>query len=95
MADTDTAAQLPKSRRVTKVGRVVSDKMDKTVVVAVENQRRHPLYGKTVTNTKKFHAHDEQNECTYGDIVEIEESRPFSKTKRWVVLRILERIETV
>jgi small subunit ribosomal protein S17 len=80
-------------RRMTKVGVVVSDKMDKTVVVAVENRRRHPLYRKTVARTKKFHAHDEKNECIIGDIVRIEESRPRSKMKRWVVRDIVERAE--
>ncbi len=82
-----------RTRRVTKVGVVVSDKSDKTVVVAVENRRRHPLYRKTVARTKKFHAHDEQNECIVGDIVRIEESRPRSKLKRWVVQDIIERAE--
>ena len=80
-------------KRVTKVGVVVSDKMDKTVVVAVENRRRHPLYRKTVTRTRKFHAHDELNECATGDVVRIEESRPRSKLKRWVVRDIIERAE--
>jgi small subunit ribosomal protein S17 len=93
----DTAAVeaefIPAKRRLTKVGLVVSDKSDKTVVVAVENRRRHPLYRKTVARTKKFHAHDENNECIAGDIVRIEESRPRSKLKRWVVREIVERAE--
>jgi small subunit ribosomal protein S17 len=82
--------QRPK-RRLTKVGRVVSDKMDKTVVVAVDYFRRHPLYKKTVRRTSKFKAHDEHNMCRIGDLVLIEETRPLSKTKRWIVRRILER----
>jgi small subunit ribosomal protein S17 len=77
--------------RTQKVGRVVSDKADKTVVVAVDYVRRHPLYHKRITRTSKFHAHDEQNECKMGDIVRIEETRPISKTKRWIVREILER----
>jgi small subunit ribosomal protein S17 len=77
--------------RVQKVGRVVSDKMDKTVVVAVDYVRRHPLYHKRITRTSKFQAHDENNECKQGDIVRIEETRPLSKNKRWIVREILER----
>jgi small subunit ribosomal protein S17 len=77
--------------RVQKVGRVVSDKMDKTVVVAVDYVRRHPLYHKRITRTSKFQAHDENNECKMGDIVRIEETRPLSKHKRWIVREILER----
>jgi small subunit ribosomal protein S17 len=87
------SVEVPVKRRLTKVGLVVSDKMDKTVVVAVENRRRHPLYRKTVARTRKFHAHDERNECVAGDIVRIEESRPRSKLKRWVVRDIIERAE--
>jgi len=78
-------------RRLTKVGRVVSDKMDKSVVVAVDYWRRHPLYKKTVRRTSKFYAHDEYNLCRIGDLVLIEETRPISKLKRWVVRQILER----
>lgn len=89
----ETTPEVAAVRRLTKVGVVVSDKMDKTVVVAVENRRRHPLYHKTVARTKKFHAHDEQNECIVGDIVRIEESRPRSRLKRWVVREIVERAE--
>jgi small subunit ribosomal protein S17 len=77
--------------RVQKVGRVVSDKMDKTIVVAVDYVRRHPLYHKRITRTSKFQAHDENNECKMGDIVRIEETRPISKYKRWVVREVLER----
>jgi small subunit ribosomal protein S17 len=77
--------------RSQKVGRVVSDKMDKTVVVAVDYVRRHRLYHKRITRTSKFMAHDEQNLCKMGDIVRIEETRPMSKNKNWVVREILER----
>ena len=74
--------------RTQKVGRVVSDKMDKTVVVAVDYVRRHRLYHKRITRTSKFKAHDEQNECKTGDIVRIEETRPMSKNKHWIVREI-------
>ncbi len=67
-------------------GVVVSDKMEKTIVVKVERRVRHPLYGKIITQSKKYHAHDEENRCQVGDIVNIQESRPLSKTKRWAVL---------
>lgn len=77
--------------RTMKVGRVVSDKMDKTVVVAVNYVRRHPLYHKRITRTSKFYAHDENNECKAGDLVRIEETRPMSRQKRWVVREIVER----
>ncbi len=77
--------------RTQKIGRVVSDKMEKTVVVAVDSVRRHPLYHKRITRTSKFLAHDEQNACKPGDIVRIEETRPLSKRKRWIVREIVER----
>src|SRR5215207_3248004 len=79
------------SQRTQKIGKVVSDKMDKTVVVAVDYVRRHPLYHKRITRTSKFMAHDEQNECKPGDLVRIEETRPLSKHKRWIVREIIER----
>jgi small subunit ribosomal protein S17 len=72
-----------------RVGTVVSNKMDKTVVVAVENRSPHPKYGKIVVKTKKFKAHDEENQCQEGDRVRIQETRPLSKTKRWTVKEIL------
>ncbi len=75
------------------VGRVVSDKMDKTVVVLVERRMPHPLYKKVVTKRKKYKAHDEHNACRVGDVVRIRESRPLSKEKRWVVIEIIERAE--
>jgi small subunit ribosomal protein S17 len=76
-------------RRRTKMGRVVSNKMMKTVVVAVESMREHRLYGRNVRRTTKFKAHDEENRCQVGDVVIIAESRPISKEKRWVVREIV------
>ena len=73
------------------VGQVSSDKMDKTVVVTVERRRRHPIYHKVVRTTRRFKAHDENNSCRVGDTVRIEESRPLSEEKHWVVVEILER----
>ena len=77
--------------RKTRVGMVVSSKMDKTVVVAVEDNVKHPVYGKIVKHTLKIHAHDENNECGVGDRVEVMETRPLSKTKRWRVTEIIEK----
>jgi small subunit ribosomal protein S17 len=77
--------------RKVRVGTVVSDKMDKTVVVAVERRTAHPVYGKRITKTTKFHAHDETNDAHEGDTVRIMETRPLSKTKRWRVVEIIER----
>ena len=76
--------------RRTKVGVVVSDKMDKTITVAVESDKRHPLYGKVYKTTKKFKAHDENNECNIGDIVEIMETRPLSATKRYRLVKVVQ-----
>ncbi|GIV18577.1 MAG: hypothetical protein KatS3mg023_0328 [Armatimonadota bacterium] len=84
---------ITRGRRKVRVGTVVSDRMDKTVVVAVERMMRHPLYGKTVKRTKKFHAHDENNECRVGDVVEIMETRPLSRTKRWRVARVIQKAQ--
>ena len=72
-----------------RVGTVVSDKMDKTVVVAVENRFPHPIYQKTVSRTKRYKAHDEENTCKVGDRVRITETRPLSRTKRWAVAEVL------
>jgi small subunit ribosomal protein S17 len=77
--------------RKTRVGRVVSDKMEKTIVVLVEDFVRHPLYGKAVKRTKKFKAHDEMNECRIGDRVRIMETKPLSKDKRWRLVKIVEK----
>lgn len=78
------------SRKV-RVGRVLSDSMDKTVVVAVESTARHPLYGKIIKQTTKLYAHDEQNQCGVGDLVEVMETRPISRTKRWRLVSVLEK----
>ena len=80
-----------RSLRKTRVGQVISDKMDKTVVVSVERLIRHPLYGRIIKLTNKFKAHDESNECRVGDTVKIMETRPLSKDKRWRVVSILEK----
>ena len=77
--------------RKTMIGQVVSDKMDKTIVVAIEDSVRHPLYKKTMKRTYKLKAHDEQNECGIGDTVEVMETRPLSKDKRWRLVRIIEK----
>ncbi len=83
--------QETRGRRKVRSGVVISDKMDKTIVVAVETLMRHPLYGKIIRRTTKFKAHDELNECGLGDRVEIMECRPLSREKRWRVTRILEK----
>ena len=80
-----------KERRKVLVGRVLSNRMDKTVVVQVERQKRHRLYGKVITMRQKYKAHDAENACQIGDLVQMIESRPLSKEKRWVVAEILER----
>lgn len=77
----------------TRVGTVVSDRMNKTVVVKVERMMSHPVYGKTVKRTKKFKAHDEKNQCRIGDLVRLTETRPLSKEKRWRVVEIIKRAE--
>ncbi len=82
---------MERSLRKTRVGVVVSDKMDKTVVVAVETRVKHPLYKKFIKSTKKFKAHDENNVCNIGDKVEIMETRPLSKDKNWRLLNIIEK----
>ncbi len=75
----------------TQQGRVVSDKMDKSIVVAIERFVKHPIYGKFMKRTTKLHAHDENNECSLGDTVEIRECRPLSKTKSWTLVRVVEK----
>ena len=82
---------MERGRRKVRIGRVVSDKIDKTITVAVEEFVRHPLYGKAVKRTKKFNAHDEQNTCKIGDRVKIMETRPISKDKRWRLVDVMER----
>jgi small subunit ribosomal protein S17 len=85
------AAAQKASRRQQKVGRVVSNKSDKTIVVAVESLKKHRIYKRTYRQTKRFHAHDETNTCQIGDLVRIEESRPMSKLKRWSLVEVLRR----
>ena len=79
--------------RKTRVGIVSSNKMDKTITVKVERKIKHPLYGKFLKKTTSFHAHDEKNECSIGDIVKIMESRPLSKTKRWRLVEVVEKVK--
>ncbi len=81
------------AKRKTRFGKVVSDKMDKTVVIAVETPKRHPLYKKTIRRAVKYKAHDEKNQCRTGDMVKIVETRPLSKEKRWRVAEIVTRGE--
>ena len=83
--------QISRGYRKTRIGEVVSDKMDKTIVVAIKTKVRHPLYGKRVNRTRKFKAHDENNECGIGDTVKIMETRPLSKDKRWRLVEIVEK----
>ena len=82
-------AQQKRGLRKTKIGKVVSDKMQKTIVVAVERRVKHPLYGKIINVTYKLKAHDENNECKIGDQVEVMETRPLSRDKRWRLVRIV------
>ena len=84
---------MERNTRKVRTGYVISDKMDKTVVVAIEESVRHSLYGKSVKRTKKFKAHDEANECNVGDLVRIMETRPLSKDKRWRVVKIVEKVK--
>jgi small subunit ribosomal protein S17 len=79
--------------RKTKLGVVSSNRMDKTITVSVERKVKHPLYGKFVKKSTKFHAHDEKNECSIGDTVKIMESRPLSKTKRWRLVEVVEKVK--
>lgn len=79
--------------RKVREGVVYSNKMDKSITVAVKWKEKHPMYGKFVNKTKKFHAHDEKNECNIGDTVRIMETRPLSKTKRWRLVEIIERVK--
>jgi small subunit ribosomal protein S17 len=78
--------------RKMRIGVVTSDKMDKTITVAVDRKVKHPIYGKFVKKTTKFHAHDEKQECTIGDIVKIMETRPLSKTNRWRLVEVVENL---
>ena len=83
--------EIKRTLRKTRVGKVISVKMDKTIVVAIEDNVKHPLYGKIIKRTKKLHAHDENNVCGIGDKVEVMETRPLSKTKRWRLVEIIEK----
>ncbi|MEQ1552548.1 MAG: 30S ribosomal protein S17 [Ferruginibacter sp.] len=79
--------------RKTRTGIVTSNKMDKTITIAIERKVKHPLYGKFVKKTSKFHAHDENNECSIGDTVKIMETRPLSKLKRWRLVEVVEKVK--
>ena len=84
---------MERNLRKTRTGTVVSDKMDKTIVVAIEDHVKHPLYGKIVKRTYKLKAHDEKNECSIGDTVKVMETRPLSKDKRWRLVEIVEKVK--
>ena len=90
MAENTTSAEERNLRKI-RTGVVTSNKMANTITVAVERRVKHPIYGKFVKKTTKFHAHDEKNECTIGDVVKIMESRPLSKTKRWRLVEVVEK----
>ena len=85
------AEMMERNLRKTRTGKVVSNAMDKTVVVAIEDNVKHPKYGKVIKRTMKVHAHDEANECGVGDVVTVMETRPLSKTKRWRLVEIIEK----
>lgn len=91
----ETATEKKQGRRATKIGRVVSTKMAKTIVVEVSMKKSHTLYRRVISKTKKFYAHDETNSARAGDFVEIEESRPLSRLKRWKLKNILQRAKLV
>jgi len=91
MAETQTKPETQAAGRATKVGEVVSTKMQKTIVVKVDMKKAHPLYRRVVKRSKKFYAHDEENKAMVGDVVRIEETRPMSKLKRWRLLEIVRR----
>lgn len=93
MAENTTIATEARNLRKTRIGVVTSNKMTKTITVAVERKVKHPIYGKFVKKTTKFHAHDEKDEASIGDIVRIMETRPLSKTKRWRLVEIVEKVK--
>ena len=95
MSESQNQAAAPETNTRTLVGRVVSDKRSKTVTVLVERRAAHELYGKIVAHSRKYHAHDEKGEYHLGDLVEIAEGRPISKTKSWVVTRLIEKAKLV
>ena len=86
-------AEVIRNERKTRIGVVASNKMDKTITVEVRTKDKHPIYKKTINKTTSFKAHDAKNECDIGDTVEIEETRPLSKTKRWRLVRIIEKVK--
>ena len=88
-----TTNSIDRNLRKIRVGVVSSNKMDKTITVNVERKIKHPLYGKFLKKTTKFHAHDEKNECSIGDTVKIMEARPMSKTKRWRLVEVVEKVK--
>lgn len=89
----ETATAIVRNLRKTRTGLVTSNKMDKTITVKVERKIKHPLYGKFLKKSTSFHAHDEKNECSIGDTVKIMESRPLSKTKRWRLVEVVEKVK--
>ena len=89
----EVTTTVERNLRKTKLGVVSSNRMDKTITVSVERKVKHPLYGKFVKKSTKFHAHDEKNECSIGDTVKIMESRPLSKTKRWRLVEVVEKVK--
>ncbi len=91
MAEEIKSGSVDRNMRKVRVGIVSSNKMDKTITVKVERKVKHPIYGKFVKKTTRFHAHDEKNECTIGDVVKIMETRPLSKTKRWRLVEVVEK----
>jgi len=93
MAENTNTATESRNLRKTRIGVVTSNKMTKTITVAVERKVKHPIYGKFVKKTTSFHAHDEANEASIGDVVRIMETRPLSKTKRWRLVEIVEKVK--
>ena len=93
MAESTQGTETTRNERKARVGTVVSDRMNKTVVVAVERRTAHPIYGKQMARTKKLHAHDEENQARIGDTVRIVETRPLSRTKRWRLVEIITRAQ--
>jgi small subunit ribosomal protein S17 len=91
--NTVTTTEITRNLRKTRIGVVISNKMTKTITVTVERKVKHPIYGKFVKKTTKFHAHDEKNEASIGDVVRIMETRPLSKTKRWRLVEIVEKVK--
>ena len=93
MAENTNTETIDRNLRKTRIGVVTSNKMTKTITVAVERKVKHPIYGKFVKKTSKFHAHDEKNEASIGDVVRIMETRPLSKLKRWRLVEIVEKVK--